>query len=506
VKARADSALARRPESDGSLLTRRQCGLGLIALCALAAGGCVSGSAQGSAGGATPSEREREIGREGADEVERTMGLVRDPRVVGYVRDVGQRLGSAPGAQGPSWTFNVVDDEEPNAFSLPAGYCYVSRGLLAVLNSEDELAGVVGHEMGHVTSRHAVRRANAATPFAVLFGVPAAVIGAVSPSLGDVVGGAGKMAGGLVLAPYSRDQEREADRVGMELAAAAGYDPAGLSRSLRTLARAEQLSGRDPSRTSFYSTHPATAERVTDTQRAAQTMTRGSGSAIAPTRVEFVARIDGMVVGPDPASGVFVGSRFFQPELGFAWNVPDGWKTQNTPEAVGAAEGEGHAVCVLQMVGDGSDPAAGARADKLDDERMRRLERIRISGLPAARLITDSRDTRLDLTWIAYGGHIYRIAGGSRAGDFERYRQLFTQSAQSFRPIGDADRGRLTVARLRGELPRQGETLQALVERTAGAWNAEQVAVANGLELTSRLEPGWPVKVPIRYAYRSRGA
>ena len=196
---------------------RRECCWALLALGALATVDCVSGSRGMSGGSMVSSERERALGREAAGEVERTTGLVKDAGVTGYVRDVGARLIRGAAAQDGDWTFGVLDDDELNAFSLPGGYVYVSRGLLALLNTENELAGVMAHEVGHVVAHHGMRRATAATPFALLFGVPAAALGVVSPDLGGLVAGAGKLAGGVVLSPYSREQEREADRLGMEL-------------------------------------------------------------------------------------------------------------------------------------------------------------------------------------------------------------------------------------------------------------------------------------------------
>lgn len=180
---------------------RRQCCWGLVAFGALAAVGCVSSFRPASDATMVFSERERALGREAAGEVERATGLVKDPRVAGYVGEVGARLVRGSVAHEGDWTFKVLDDDQPNALSLPGGYVYVSRGLLALLNSEDELAGVLGHEVGHVVGRHAVRRATAATPFAVLFGVPATVLGVVSPDLGGLVAGVGSLAGGVQTYP-----------------------------------------------------------------------------------------------------------------------------------------------------------------------------------------------------------------------------------------------------------------------------------------------------------------
>src|SRR5262245_62308195 len=152
-------------------MTRRECNRGLAASLVLLAGGCATMS---------PSE-ERRLGDEAAQEVDQPLALVRDPRRVGYVRQVGGRRAQAAQRPDITWRFNVADDPDANAFALPGGWVYVTRGLLVLLNSEDELAGVVGHEMAHVIDRHAARRASAATPFAAIFGVPAAILGSFRP-------------------------------------------------------------------------------------------------------------------------------------------------------------------------------------------------------------------------------------------------------------------------------------------------------------------------------------
>ena len=230
-------------------------------------------------------------------------------------------------------------------------------------------------------------------------------------------------------------------------------------------------------------------------------MSRGSGAPIARSRAAFLARLDGLVVGQNPANGVFVDRRFLHPELGFVWDVPAGWRSGNTPEAALASEPDGRAVLLLQVVGEGRDPVVGARADGLPEELVRQLERLQIDGLSAARVIAKSGRARLDLTWIAHDDHVYRIAGVSREGEFERFQQAFVQSARSFRPMDDADRRRVAVVRLRSAPARGGESLTAFVRRAGGVWNAEQTAIANGIEVDSPLEPGWPVKVPVRETY-----
>jgi predicted Zn-dependent protease len=478
-------------------LTRRQFGGGLVATLAVLAGGCATIS---------PSE-EKKLGAEAAEEVERTVGLVSDPKIVAYVRQVAGRMAQVAKRADVAWQFNVTDDVEPNAFALPGGYVYVTRGLLALCNSEDELAGVIGHEMAHVLERHAARRVGAATPFAVLFGVPAGILGAVSPTLGGIVSGTGELASGAVLASYSRDQERDADQRGIALAAGAGWDPAALAAFLYTVEREEALAGHDPNRPGFFATHPATPERVGNIRKAASSQTRAAAPPIAGTRGVFLQKLEGLVVGDNPATGMFLGPLFVHPVFDVALEMPAKWKTVNTAEAAGAVAPDGDAAVVLSLSDDGDDPVAGARSDGISDAQVKQLQRVRVASLPAARLTADTRSgQRVVLTWIAHRKRIFRVTAIARVRDWSRYGETLEQAGNTFRPLRPADRERLVESRLRIRPAGAGETVAQVLARGGSTWNAAQVAVANGPTVDAKLQTGWPVKVPVSQRYdASRG-
>ena len=478
-------------------LTRREFGGGLVATLALLSSGCATIS---------PKE-ERKLGAEAAEEVERTVGLVGDPKLVGYVRQVAGRLAQVAKRSDVAWQFNVTDDTEPNAFALPGGYVYVTRGLVALLNSEDELAGVLGHEMAHVLERHAARRAGAATPFALLFGIPAGILGAVSPALGGIVGGTGELASGMVLAHYSRDQERDADQHGIALAARAGWDPAGLASFLNTLEREEKLAGQDPNRPGFFATHPATPERVANVRAAARAETRAAATPFAGTRGAFLQKLEGLVVGDNPASGVFLGPLFVHPVFDVALEMPAKWKTINTAEAAGAVAPDGDAAVVLSLSGDGDDPVAAAKADGLSEAQLKQLQRVRVGPLAGARLAADTRNGhRAVLTWIAHRKRVFRVSAVARVRDWGRYGAILDRTAGTFRPLVPADRERLVESRLRIRLTGASETVAEVLARGGGTWNPAQMAVANGTTTDAKLQPGWPVKVPVSQRYdASRG-
>jgi predicted Zn-dependent protease len=449
--------------------------------------------------------QELEIGREEAQKVEELMGLVTDAKPSAYVQEIGRRLAEHSPRQDVEYQFYVVDAPEPNAFALPGGYIYVSRGLLALVNSEDELAGTIGHEIGHVAARHHVQRLTLATPFAILLGLPAAIVGTISKTLGDVVAIPGQLTGGLVLAGHSRKQEREADRIGMELAASAGWDPAALSTFLYTLEREDEAVHGETRGTDFFASHPSMPERVDDTAKLAETMDWTPSKPIAANHRALLDRLEGILVGPNPAEGVFVESDFLHPELNFALSFPSEWKTQNQPQFVVAIppEGEGRTAIVLVLAEEGNDPVEAARADKLDESALGKLQRTLINGLPAARVVTEKQGSSFDLTWIAHGERVYRIASVSPASEFARHRNTFLGVAESFRPLRAEDRARIREDRLRVRPSRQGESLETFLERTNGTWSPEETAIANGLGDDVRLDGGQLLKVPISQGYTS---
>ena len=479
-------------------LSRRQCCAGLAAvLGGLAVGGCATVSPQ----------EEQRLGRKEAEEVERTVGLVRDPQLVEYVGAIGRRLAQAAERPDIPWQWSIADEADANAFALPGGWVYVTRGLLALSNREEELAGVIGHEMAHVLERHAVSRAGAATPLAILFGIPSGILGMVSPSLGGIVGGAGRVVSGLALAPYSREQEREADRVGVALAARAGWDPGGLAVFLATLERAETLAGNASSRTSFFATHPSLPDRVATIDAQARSLSYTPAAGISAGRATFLKRLEGLVVGNNAANGVFAGRLFLHADLDLALEMPADWKTANNPEAAGAIAPDEAAAVLLQVAGNGDDPVAGARADGLTDAQLQALRRLRISGLPAAALSASTRDgARIALTWIAHGGHIFRVTGVCGGADWERYRADFERTAASLRPLRPEDRARITDDRLRIRAARAGDSIADVLARGGAAWKPAQAAVANGVEPGQRLERDWPVKVAVSERYRPAAA
>jgi predicted Zn-dependent protease len=452
-------------------------------------------------------ETEKEIGREEAKRIEQQVGLLKDAALTDYLNRLGQRLAEQSPRRDVTYQFLVADTPEPNAFALPGGYVYVTRGLLALVNSEDELTGVVGHEIGHVAARHSVQKISKQGPFAALTNVVAGVTGLVVPLAGRIVGGIGELATGLVFSPYSREQEREADRVGQEIAAKAGWDPAALSTFLHTLEREEELRLMGRRHGSFFDSHPATPERVTQTAEHAKGLHRGSRNPLSRSRDEFLKRLEGLVVGSPAAHGVFQEQRFLHPDLSFTLQFPAKWKVSNSPQQVAALAPNGEAAVILQAVAEGNDPLEGVRRLEKDSGTTMapKTRRFFINGLPAASLQVQAETRQgtlaVDFTWIAYAGLIYQLTSLAPFESLKTLQPIFDEAAQSFRPLTPAERSKITEKHLRLVTARAAETIEALATRTGSNWPAKEIAVANGLETDVGLQEGQLIKIAVAERY-----
>ena len=481
-----------------NLLRRPIAACSLLATLALA--GC-SGPSARLAGGSQ--EAEREVGEKLAKYVERTIGVADDRTLATYVREVGDRLAGQAQRSEVEYRFQVVDMVAPNAFALPGGHVYVSRGLLALMNSEDELAGVVGHEIAHVEARHAVKRSQARlamAPLQIAAGVTGVLASLISSDLGTSIAAAGD----FFLAPYSREQEREADRIGQDLAAKAGWRPEGLTTLLETLDREEEREGERPRGASFLATHPSTPDRVAASAQHAARLVPAPGEPIAGDQPAFLAKLDGMLLGENPRNGVFVGSRFLHPVAGLRMAFPDKWLTGRVSGAVGAASPGRLDVMLLRPAGADDEPLAVARAqEKRSGVRLlEHAQALQINGLPAVQSevqVRGKKDTYwLLLTWVKLGRVVYLVTGVSPRSRAEFFGPIMKRSIETFGALSEAERAEVTAVVLRSVQAQAGETLQALQVRAASPWDADMIAIANGVPKDVRFRGGELVKVAAR--------
>jgi predicted Zn-dependent protease len=430
---------------------------------------------------------DRRAGAEAAEQVARAMGIMEGP-LADYVKKVGGRV-ARHGGHVFKYTFNVVNEDTPNAFALPGGYIYVSRGLLMLANSEDELANVLGHEVSHVSQRHAAARQQ------IVEGVP----------------GIFQFMQFASLAAYGRDQERTADKLGQQLAGAAGYDPQGMSTFMKQLEFAERLSRGSSRIPSWRDSHPSSGERVADNAARASRVRWTPKPGIVDGRAGFLALLDGLAIGLPASEGVFKRTRFLHPDMGFTIRFPDGWETRNTHSAVGALSPERNAQVVLEFGGTGTDLDAAAEKfiakSRKDGLRLEEPEKATIGGRKALRsrgtASTGRGSFHAVVTWLLWkhGGDemIFRIMGLSLS---RQHEGIFVNVARSFRPITERELKGIKETRLRIAVAEEGETLAALSRRTRNKWNVNRTAVANGVHSTERLQKDFPVKIAREELYQ----
>jgi len=331
-------------------------------------------------------------GRKAHEEVLQDYGVYASPRLQAYVNELGQRLAKQSHRKNLEWHFTVLDSPEINAFALPGGYVYVTRGLMAYMESEADLAGVIGHEIGHVTARHGAQRATRQQT-AGLGVLAATVLGAVLEVKG--VSGATDIASTLsqgvaagYIASYSRDQETQADKLGAEYLARNNYDPKNMIDVIRVLKSQEQYAAdtaraegrKPPAGAGWLASHPSNDKRLQDI---AQFAAQYKGKYGDEGRARYLQAIDGMTFGESREQGVTRGRNFFHEPLGIALTAPEGWKVQNSGEAVALVNAAGDAGLIVQVV----PPKAGNSHDEIIRNVFKleqgRTERLSLGSFPA---------------------------------------------------------------------------------------------------------------------------
>ena len=446
-------------------------------------------------------EREKQVGAEEHPKVLQEFGGVYDePKIGAYVASIGGRLSANSELPDLNFRFTVLDSEIVNAFALPGGYIYVTRGLVALANSEAELASVLAHEIGHVTGRHTAQRYNQAVGLSLGGAILGAAIGNQIAS--DLISQGTQ----LYLLGYSRGQEYEADQLGIRYLVRTGYDPyaeADFLQSLENYAALEaHLSGQKNGQNSeFFSTHPQTAKRAREAVDAA----RASGISIESRprlRDRFLEQIDGMVFGGSPEHGFIRGQTFAHPKLRFQFTVPQGLRLINKPDAV-YAKGQSDTQVKFDMAKlSPSTPVLRYLTDEWGQSlRLTDAATITVNGMEAA---TGAANVRLPsgngeirLVAIRYSkDRVARFIIAIPNSVSAQMREGLQRMTYSFKTLNDAEAAALRPYRIRIHTVRSGDTLDSLAARLPYAdFKRERLRTLNGLATNQKLTPGMKLKI-----------
>jgi len=432
------------------------------------------------------------IGKEVDGQIRNQYGFYNDPALNDYVRRVGASLTPHTHRSHLEYRFAVLDSPVVNAFAVPGGYVYVTRGILALMKSEAELAVVLGHELGHVNARHSIKRMSEQT----LFGLGLAVGASLNKTVSDLAGLAG-LGMQLLFLKYSRDDERQADQLGIEYSRKGGYNPGEMIGFFNSLEKMGDLSGRQTI-PGFLSTHPLTSERIQNTKNMLLEADRKLQVKPAP----YLNQVENMVYGDDPRQGFVEENTFYHPEMRFSFDFPQKWQLQNMPSQVIIGSEDGEAGVILQAEKSSEDLRDYARIKtaKVENLQFRADQSRRINGLNAYQQLfdyypKDSSELRVLMTYVKYGSYIYNFTALSTIPKFDRYEKPFDSVIGSFRRL--TNRAYLNRQPKRIKLHRSNgkQTLQKIFQETGieeDLW--PRFAIMNGMELSDPPPPGQLIK------------
>ena len=439
------------------------------------------------------------LGKDSDAQIRQEMGIYEAPELQRYVSDIGLRMAKLSQRPSLPWQFTVVDQPAINAFALPGGFIYLTRGILPFLDDEAELAGVLGHEIGHVTARHSAQQYTRAIGGQVGLVALGVFVPAARP-----FGQASEQAMGLMFLKFGRDDELQSDQLGAGYAAAGGWDPGGVPGMLSTLGRLAEASGDRKGVPNFLSTHPEPLARVSEV---APTVTklRADGASFETGRERLVDRLAGLIYGDNPEQGLFRGQTFLHPPLRFRLDFPDGWTTANSARQVMAQAPSGDAFLLLQLVdkptGNTIQDIAAASMRQAGLEPMRG-ERTSIGGLDAYLGTYQGKIEGLgEVTGRAahfrYADKVYVIAGLAPPAAFQQHVGTFDASIRTFRSLSVAEAAAIKPARVELYTARAGDTWQALAGRSGGAITAAALATMNHAEQGDSPRAGAQLRVVV---------
>ncbi|HSA54200.1 MAG TPA: M48 family metalloprotease [Gemmatimonadaceae bacterium] len=464
--------------------------VGLLSI--LLAIGCATNPVTGKKELALISESEEiAMGRQGAADVTATVGLYPDIGLQAYVNRIGQALAARTERPRLAWEFHVIDDASVNAFALPGGFIFVTRGLLSYMTNEAELASVLGHENGHVAARHSVQQISRQQVAVLGLGLGSVLSPAIA-RFGDAAG-AGL---GLLFLKYGRDDEIQADDLGFRYALADGYDTREMISLFEMLQRDDARRG-GGGLPEWQATHPDPGNRI----KHVQSLIAASKQDFSATKlgeVEFLQRIDGMVYGVNPRDGFFQDEVFVHPDLAFLFQFPAGWETQNQADAVAGISAAHDALIELRAA---QGNAADAAKNFLGQQGLQagQITQGTIHGNRAVSGEFTAQDGQGGsvqgiATFIEYGRGTWRILAYSATAPFESYRSAFQRSINSFDRLTDPAALAVQPMHVRVDKAPRSMSLQQFNAQLPSSIPLAELAVINGVDQGAQLRAGQSIK------------
>ncbi|MBN2356649.1 M48 family metalloprotease [candidate division KSB1 bacterium] len=438
------------------------------------------------------------LGQQTDQQIIETYGIYQDAQLNSYINQLGQRMAKITHRPQLNYHFKVLDTPVINAFAVPGGYVYFTRGILAFLNDEAEFAGVMGHELGHVNARHSAQQYSKIQLAQLGLG-----IGMVLSEDFRKYAGLAQFGVQLLFLKFSRDNERQADDLGVEYSSKVGYDANRMADFFETL---ERLSGGSAQSglPDWFSTHPNPVDRIGAVKRkTAQMQAQLPGTQFTVNRDTYLRTIDGILFGEDPQQGYVEGNTFYHPSLRFSFTVPQGWTLNNTPKQVQMVSPQQDAFILFALESGGSPQAAAQNFRQSSGAMVRSSDALTINGMAAQRMLSEvptEQDTLAVLSYfIQKGGNIFLFHGASTPEKYSAYQGHLAATPTQFRSLTDSRYINVKPNHLKVRNVTSTNTFSNILRQWGVPGDqVEEVAIMNGIKSTDQVAVGTLLKVVVK--------
>lgn len=441
------------------------------------------------------------MGREADPQIIAEYGLYADSNMQRFIREKGQEMARISHRPDLDWQFRVVDSDIINAFAVPGGYVYFTRGILAHFNNEAQFAGVLGHEIGHVTARHSV--AQQTKGLLTQLGVIAAVV--LSPEMAQL-GNELSQGAQLLMLSYGRADETQSDELGVEYSSKIGYDAKEMGKFFLTLKAQSQMSG-NSELPEFMSTHPDPGNRYERvTKLASQFQQTNQLTNLNVNRESYLKKIEGIIYGMDPKQGYIDNGVFYHPELRFQFKTPNGWRYNNSPNAVTFAPPNGDGIFYLTLA-KGNTPLEAAQSFQEQLKlQIKDSRETTINGFPAFLILGDQvqqaqnqgggqQVVSVVAAFIKHNNMIYQMLGAGNASSFQQYFPTYQTIYSSFKQLNDPDKINLAPERISLYTARFGGSLRKhLDDLGMPVTRLQELSILNGMKPDDHVPAGTIIK------------
>ena len=441
-------------------------------------------------------KREIAMGAQYDPSVTAQFGVYPDEKLQQFIDRKGQQMARVSHRPHLKYDFKILDSPVINAFAVPGGYVYFTRGIMAHFNNEAEFAGVLGHEIGHITARHSVSQQS--KQILAQVGLIAGLV--LSPKFAQYANEASQGLG-LLFLKFSRDDESESDELGVQYSTAIGYDAHYMADFFKTLDRKSAASGHERI-PDFMSTHPNPLDRYGKVHQLADAEQAESNfKNLKVNRDSYLRMIDGLVYGEDPKQGYVENNIFYHPELKFEFPVPRNWQLVNSPSQVQMAPKDGKALTIFTIAQEKTLDEAANAIVSAENMTLVNSRPTTVNVFPAKVLLTDQKNPqdgsiiRILTYLIQYKNRIYKFHGMSLQADFNRYENHFQRTMEGFRELKDQSKIDRQPERIRIRTVQQNGTFEQAMQAFNMPKNRfEELAILNGKERSDKVEKGMLLK------------